>query len=111
MKFFHFNQNNSFGQYDGPALDVVIEAENAKDANHRAEDNGLYFDGCMDGIDCKCCGDRWSRQFSCEEGSSTPCVYGEELVLVDEPTQMLVVFADGSTKFARYKYFSEFLDN
>jgi hypothetical protein len=39
---------------------LVIEAFNEKEALSKAEDMGVYFDGCEDGRDCSCCGDRWS---------------------------------------------------
>jgi hypothetical protein len=80
-KFFHFSQNNSGGSYDfnadkGITHHVIVEAENAADANRRAEEIGLYFDG--EG-DCPCCGNRWSDQFSDEEGTEAPEVYGDSL--------------------------------
>ena len=65
MNFYLFDQNNSGGSFDfneeeGITLTVVIQAENAENANKRAEEIGLYFDGCNNEIDCDCCGDRWS---------------------------------------------------
>lgn len=64
-KFFEFDQNNSGGSFDtddkrGIGPRVWIEALNTEDANARAERIGIYFDGCEDGMDCECCGDRWS---------------------------------------------------
>lgn len=66
MKFYIFNQNNSGGSFHhdsiaGIGYDVCIEAENAKEANIKAESIGLYFNGCENDIDCGCCGDRWHR--------------------------------------------------
>lgn len=63
-KFFEFDQNNSGGVFDrddeaGIGPRVWIEALDANHANQRAETIGLYFDGCEDGRDCECCGDRW----------------------------------------------------
>ena len=58
MSYFKFKQNNSFGHYNGTPL-VFIQADNAKAANAIAQDNGIYFNGVADGIDCDCCGDRW----------------------------------------------------
>ena len=58
MSYFKFSQNNSFGHYNGTPL-VFIQADNAKAANAIAQDNGIYFNGVADGIDCDCCGDRW----------------------------------------------------
>jgi hypothetical protein len=102
MKFFTFVQNNSFGVYDGPAQYVVVEAENAKDANNRAFVLGVYFDGCDSGIDCPCCGDRWCRQWYDEDGNDVPCYYGDPLIF-DEPgvNTFLVVYANGDQKWAK----------
>ena len=82
-KFYQFRQNNSGGSFDHSEADgigwlVVIEANSADHANQRAERIGLYFDGCSDGIDCSCCGDRWypaNEQDACE----VPSAYGEPL--------------------------------
>lgn len=62
-KFYTFNQNNSGGHFDydpetGVGYRVAIEATNAKDALRRAEDIGIYFNGCETGMDCPCCGDQ-----------------------------------------------------
>lgn len=57
--FFEFDQNNSGGIFTRPAHSVWIEADSADEANKLAEENGLYFNGCDDGLDCDCCGDRW----------------------------------------------------
>ena len=64
-KFYEFRQNNSGGSFDiddkrgiGPCL--WIEALSNDDALNRAESLGLYFNGVENGIDCPCCGDRWS---------------------------------------------------
>lgn len=78
MKFYYYSQNNSGGSFDkemGYAL--IIEAENANQANDKAEELGVYFNGCADGIDCPCCGDRWD---SCSdyEGKDQPTMYGEK---------------------------------
>ncbi|MFJ4701935.1 hypothetical protein ACIP5N_27620 [Streptomyces sp. NPDC088768] len=64
--FFEYRQNNSGGAMDiddarGIGRIVVIEAHDAKDADRRAEEAGLYFDGIEAGTDCECCGDRWYR--------------------------------------------------
>lgn len=58
--FFTYYQNNSGGSFDHEpgkyGFAVVIEAETAAQANSKAEDLGLYFDGEND---CPCCGRRW----------------------------------------------------
>lgn len=85
-RFFHFSQNNSggsfvFSQEQGITHHVVIEAEDATDANVIAIMKGLYFDGCSTGQDCSCCGDRWSKvgEYSSDAGDEVPTLYGEPL--------------------------------
>ena len=59
---YEYRQNNSGGTFViNKKLDVNvwIEASSPSEANKIAEMNGIYFDGCYDGIDCPCCGDRW----------------------------------------------------
>lgn len=84
MKFWHFSQNNSGGSFDfseseGITHHVVIEAESAEDANVKAIQKGLYFDGCDTGQDCPCCGDRWHRQWDSNAGDKLPSIYGQPL--------------------------------
>lgn len=76
--FYTFNQNNSGGSFimnDNVAHFVIIEAESADAANTKAEDIGIYFDGCEKGWDCDCCGDRWSHAWK-DEGEAEPLIYG-----------------------------------
>jgi hypothetical protein len=105
--FFDFNQNNSGGSFHKPAIHVIIEATSAEDANNRAEEHGLYFNGCDSGLDCSCCGDRWYPQYSGEKGNEVPSVYDEPLT--DPPTvkydwstekipHAIVYFIDGTEK-------------
>ncbi len=79
--FYVFNQNNSGGRhhYDddkGISTYVIVEADDAKEANYRAERIGLYFDGQGD---CSCCGNRWYEQYSDKEGTSKPILYDTPL--------------------------------
>lgn len=82
-KFYEFKQNNTGGSFvisepEGLTVHVIIEADNADEANAIAEQKGIYFDGCDSGNDCPCCGDRWYRV--CEgDGSVKPSVYGDAL--------------------------------
>ena len=81
-RFFEFNQNNSGGVFDfneaaGITHFVIIEAETPDQASARAQDIGLYFDGCAKGQDCGCCGDRWDDIYKGEEGTEVPTVYGK----------------------------------
>jgi hypothetical protein len=65
-KFWEFDQNNSGGSFAvdderGIGPSVWIEAIDRDHAISRALAIGIYFDGCADGRDCECCGDRWSE--------------------------------------------------
>lgn len=64
MKYYTYDQNNSGGSFDfddkaGISTKVIIQADDPKHADYRAQRIGLYFDGSGD---CSCCGDRWSAQ-------------------------------------------------
>ncbi|MEV5407168.1 hypothetical protein AB0L20_32150, partial [Streptomyces albidoflavus] len=39
-------------------------------ANSRALGLGIYFNGCVDGRDCRCCGDRWNAVHE-DDGETT----------------------------------------
>lgn len=96
--FFHFSQNNSGGSFDAPYEDIIIEANNYKQANALAKDEGVYFDGVEDGYDCACCGDRWSAQWSDSDGTKSPEIYGKHPSghkTFDKKMKILVVYLDG----------------
>lgn len=79
-RFWTFRQNNSGGSFDQNetvSTFVIMEALDADDANCRAREIGIYFNGVEDGIDCDCCGDRWYPAY--EEGFKNPEVYGKLL--------------------------------
>lgn len=64
MKWYCFDQNNSGGSFDVDdkvCHRLFIEAESFVDAVEKAEELGCYWDGVGKGIDCPCCGDRWSK--------------------------------------------------
>lgn len=78
MAFYNFNQNNSGGSFavdENLCAYVIVEALNVEHAIARAENIGIYFNGVEDGIDCECCGDRWSTPW--DDGTDTPTIYGE----------------------------------
>ena len=63
--FYRFNQNNSGGRFNlddekGIGPKVWIEANSSAEAEERAEELGIYFNGVKEGRDCSCCGNRWS---------------------------------------------------
>jgi hypothetical protein len=64
MKFYKFMQNNTGGSFEvnhSVSVQVYIQAPNANQANIRAQQIGIYFDGVDRHLDCDCCGDRWYR--------------------------------------------------
>lgn len=81
MAFFHFDQNNSGGIFkhdeaSGIGYGVIVEAKDADEAVYLAERIGLYFNGVCEGVDCGCCGDRWSKPWR-DEGDAEPTVNGK----------------------------------
>ena len=58
MTYFTYRQNNSGGVFTAPAINVVIKADTAQEAEAIALANGIYFDPMFE-IDCECCGERW----------------------------------------------------
>lgn len=61
--FYNFNQNNSGGVFevnDTVCHQLYIEADSFDEAISKAEELGCYWDGVYKGLDCPCCGDRWS---------------------------------------------------
>ena len=79
MSFFTFYQNNSGGYFDvdkNLSKFVIIEANDFTEANKKAEEVGIYFDGCDKGDDCSCCGDRWESVDECYSFYDVPSIYG-----------------------------------
>jgi hypothetical protein len=79
LKWFTFRQNNSGGSFtvnNDVDTNVIVQAHNADEANELAQRVGIYFSGVADGIDCECCGDRWSTIWSNDEGTDVPSIYG-----------------------------------
>lgn len=110
MSFFTFHQNNSGGSWSRPAINMIIEANSAREANGLAEEYGAYFDGYGD---CQCCGDRWYELSKGDDGDPVPSIYGspveEQLVKDkgwpykdDKVPYAIVYYADGTQK--EYKF-------
>lgn len=102
--FYLYGQNNSGGGLvhdDMVDKYVIIEADDWREANDRAEKIGLYFDG--EG-DCPCCGDRWTDKWD-ESGTEEPERYGKKVT--PHPPELLpdyngwVHYKDGSKKAFR----------
>lgn len=63
-KLYEISQNNSGGSFqvdENLCWKLYIEAKSANDAASLAEGLGCYWNGCDEGMDCPCCGDRWSE--------------------------------------------------
>lgn len=104
--FYTFSQNNSGGSFDFQegriSKYVIIEAPNAVTANAKARELGIYFDGVRNGPDCSCCGDRWSEQWRDDDGEDFPCVYGESVLDLDQPS-MGIKWIDGPEGYVHYE--------
>jgi hypothetical protein len=84
MAFYTFSQNNSGGSFDhdakaGIGYCVCVEATSPDEAVARAERIGVYFNGCDSGMDCPCCGDRWSDYLGKDDATAEPEKYGSPL--------------------------------
>lgn len=61
--WYRYSQNNSHGRWELDTGKVVwIEADTPEEADAVAKTLGIYFNGVGRGIDCYCCGDRWTSQ-------------------------------------------------
>lgn len=81
--FYTYYQNNTGGDFEinkqhGICEIVIIEANSHTEANSIANNIGLYFDGCENGIDCNCCGDRW-YEVGERDAEKTPLIYGKSV--------------------------------
>lgn len=104
--FYTFNQNNSGGDFDfdkvaGITHYVIIEADSADEANAKALEIGLYFDGAHD---CPCCGNRWSEVWGGYGVSEVPSIYeepietylaGDSMRWMEPGAEIVVHYADG----------------
>lgn len=94
--FYTFSQNNSGSSIKGTAY-IVIEADSATKANSLAEDRGVYFDGCISGYDCSCCGDRW-YPVDDYDATETPTYSSYDLSLPRE--EFLATYGASVSKYA-----------
>ncbi|MGH6774737.1 DUF7296 family protein [Brucella tritici] len=82
-RFWTFSQNNSGGSFNldessGVTHYTIIEATDLDHAISRALAIGIYFNGCEDGIDCECCGDRWCEPWD-KDGDNAPQVHEQNI--------------------------------
>ncbi len=67
LVYWEFTQNNSGGSFvenEKLAHRVIIEAYSSEEACSKATEIGIYFNGCDEGMDCPCCGNRWYPPYS-----------------------------------------------
>lgn len=107
--FYTFNQNNSGGSFienrtDGIAEYVIIEADSADEANDRAENIGIYFNGCSTGDDCSCCGDRWYAAYE-SDAEDSPKIWG--MSVEKSGNKAYVHYKDGTVKSYNIKHDDE----
>lgn len=81
---------------------VIVEGVNMADIMNRARALGIYFDGCRQGRDCNCCGDRWRSPWEGQDGELVPTIYGEPVEIVEAPRRpnVAIHYMDGTVKFA-----------
>lgn len=117
--WYEFHQNNSGGFFevnDDVAPTVLIQAGSAKEANSKAQEIGIYFDGCRDGRDCNCCGDRWREAHGALKSFEVFGLRKQEMIehinvrdfaktlanenFADDPSspQVILYYADGSVE-------------
>jgi len=76
--YYEFRQNNSGGHFEeneNVGQLVIIEASDPTEAYEKADNIGIYYDGVEKGIDCDCCGDRWSAWLSTVELPTDHYIY------------------------------------
>jgi len=106
-RFFTYGQNNSGGVFDltdDVTHWVIVEAEDSDSANAKLEHLGGYFDGCENGRDCSCCGDRWYAKWEDDLGFPEPTIWGQtpaeyvadrSFLWMPEGKEVVVHYADG----------------
>ena len=103
--FYTYSQNSSGGRFvfnEDVNYYVVIEADSSNEADTRAEEVGVYFDGCDSGRDCDCCGDRWSRSWS-QDGTETPMIYDEPVQTYWKNAEFKMKWADNQAIIVYFK--------
>jgi len=107
-KFYTYDQNNSGGRFhidDNVCEYVIIEAKSPEHANDRAKQIGIYFDGVSKGIDCGCCGDRWTEIWDDDEGDDVPSIYGEPVTQCKSSmfrNQCIIYYLDGRKETVKF---------
>lgn len=104
MNFYMWRQNNTGGSFitDGDlSRFVVIEAEGYAQAEEKALNLGIYYNGVDSDRDCSCCGDRWYEGdlVGLEDGDTIEAyLQREEDEYPCRETMTILHLADGSKK-------------
>lgn len=106
MRFYEWTQNNTYGHFEvdeNISHRVVIEADSYEQAEDKAFDFGIYYNGVEDQMDCDCCGDRWYDGRELTDRSLDGKTIDEYLQdLADqygwEDPDIIVHYADGTKK-------------
>ena len=104
MNFYMWRQNNTGGSFitDGDlSRFVVIEAEDYVQAEEKALNLGIYYDGVDKDYDCSCCGDRWYEGdiVKIKDGDTIEAYLQREEDEYPFPNTMTILhLADGSKK-------------
>lgn len=98
--FYVYRQNNSGGSFRPPAINVIVEASSAVEADSIAEGVGIYFNG---EDDCPCCGyrwdqasDVWDRCETLEEAKGSISKHDEEWAIADRVPAVIVLEKDNA---------------
>ena len=114
--FYSFRQNNSGGSFvvdSDVDIHVIVEAPDESSALTAFECHRGYFDGVDKGLDCECCGDRWSTY--CEElgklNVETAADSREDFAVKTPSMRFMsdcvVYLADGRRKFGNFRLLAE----
>lgn len=83
FKWYRFDQNNSGGSFAEPALNVIVKAKNAEEANKIAVESGfVYFDPEFK-KDCECCGNRWYKFNKNDNKSNGDSIFANQEDAID----------------------------
>ena len=100
--FYVYRQNNSGGSFRPPAINVIVEASSAVEADSIAEGVGIYFDG-RPGDCISCCGyrwdqasDVWDRCGTLEEAKGSISKHDEEWAIADRVPAVIVLEKDNA---------------
>ena len=80
---------------------VIIEASSHYEANGIAENIGIYFDGCENGNDCDCCGDRWYAVDD-NDAQDTPSIDIDEIYSNYGMNDYVIHYLDGRKEHFKF---------